>query len=303
MNVMYMSFKMGLETMGIICLLLLITLSLIWSMKRWSAPISKTLEKDDEFDSLETIWSLRGIKLWFSQKRLSTKLRFRWFKSFVLIRIYSSNPMICKGILGIGLSSVAMSQAQRSPVLTGATVFYATMIFLKSNFEYAALWSQSLSISRLSRPEITDSVGISTTVINLGTQEAGKIEAKVRIIDGVRNLEGKTTPDQHQNQSSPTSISPSASGMYSFTFAGEIENFGNVLNRTTVNGVLGNTAFVVVEVRSPNQPVAMIQYKNISSIKVHDEEELGKIFSNLGNSLGSIGKYTKSSMKEEEERS
>jgi len=178
-------------------------------------------------------------------------------------------------------------------VIAGATAFYATMIFLQSTSEYAALWTQRLSMTRLDYNRVTDSLAVATEVDNLGLKTADNIEAKLRVIDGPRKLSGSTTPDRRRGDSNPQKLEPKLSNDYAFTFAGERDTAGNVSDRAAVNGELGEIAFAVVEIKTPDQPVETIRYKSISQAEIRTQEELEELMQGLADNISALTEFTR----------
>jgi hypothetical protein len=272
---------------------LISVLIIIPSLYKWKNPILETVHQDDDFDDLNRIWSQRGLLYWARHIKLLWSLRYRWFKSLIALRLYSNHSTIAKGVVAIAISLVAYSESPRSPVIAGATAFYATMIFLQSTSGYAALWTQSVSMIRYDYNGITDSLGVSTEVNNLGEKAADNIEAKLRVVDAPRKLSGKTTPDWGRNDPNPQKLEPKLSKDYSFTFAGERDTAGNVSNRVDLNGELGEIAFVVVEIQTPDQPVETIRYRNISHAEIQTQEELQDIVEGLDKGLSVFKQFTR----------
>lgn len=268
-------------------------LIIILSIYNWANPILDTIHQDDDFDDLDRIWSRRGVLYWARHIKLLWALRYRWLKSLIALRLYSNHSTIAKGVVAVAISLVAYFESPRSPVIAGATAFYATMIFLQSTSGYAALWTQSVSMIRYDYNGITDSLGVSTEVNNLGEKAADNIEAKLRVIDGPRKLSGKTTPDWRKNDPNPQKLEAKLSKDYSFTFAGEKDTAGNVSNRAALNGELGEIAFVVVEIQTPDQPVETIRYRNISHAEIQTQEELQNIMEGLDEGLSVIKEFTR----------
>lgn len=279
--------------------LILLAVGVYWSMNHWSAPIIRTLEEDDNQECLKTIWSIRGFKSWYRLQKLRTILGIRRLKSVILVRIYSSNTLFWKGLVAITLSSVGFLEAESSPVLTGATVFYATMIFLQSGFEYASLWSQSYTIGRWNREGLTDGLGVSTSVRNLGTKPAEGIEAELLVIDPIRGLRGKANPDEPNNSSVTTKIEPKRSASYSFTFSGKGDTMQMVQHRASMKGVLGQVSFIIVVIRAQNMPTEVIQYKNVSTVEGRSLDKLSENISDyLPSIFGTFNKYTEEELRE-----
>jgi hypothetical protein len=266
---------------------------IILSIHKWAEPILNTIDQDDDLDDLSRIWSLRGLYYWTRHIKLFWTLRYRWFKSWIALRFYSNHPTIAKGVVAVAISLVAYSESPRSPVIAGATAFYATMIFLQSTSGYAALWTQSVSMTRYDYNGVTDSLSVATEVDNLGLKTADNIEAKLRVIDGPRKLSGSTTPDRRRNHSNPRKLEPKLSKDYSFTFAGERDTVGNVSDRAAVNGELGEIAFAVVEIQTPDQPVETIKYRNISNAETRTREELQELMEGLAENVSVLTEFTR----------
>ena len=283
--------KFGLLNRYVWVILAICLFSFIYSMNKWENPIKNTLNNDDRLEDLNSIWSCRGLKFWFYHQRLLANLRYRQLKSFIILRIYSSNPTLSKGIVGLSISMIAFTEVSTSKTLTAATVFYATMIFLQSGFEYCALWPRSLTVNRLERPNIMDTVGASTKITNLGTQEARDIEAVLIIKDAVRGLNGTVRADMNERSPTQDRIKPNLSAQYSFTFGGKGDSVVNVQSRASLRGVLGEAGFIVIELHTPDQPVETIQYKSLSEVNKITHPEAKEGFSYLFDHLSNLKEY------------
>jgi len=260
----------------------------VFSVNKWSDPIQTTINEDDDYDDINTIWSKIGLKYWFRHITTLSVLRYRWIKSLIVLRMYSAHTAICKGAIALVVSTIAYSLSDQSPILAASTTFYATMIFLRSEFEYAALWPQSLSTTRYDYGGVTDALGVATNIKNVGQKKSESIQAKLRVIDAPRGLSGDTTPDDSDSYTLESKLNRD----YSFTFAGEDDSVRNVRNRASMNGVIGEIAFAVVEIQTPHQPVPAIKYKNISNVEIQTEEELQEIMQGLADGFSILNEYT-----------
>jgi len=170
------------------------------------------------------------------------------------VRVISAYSYLLKGTIAIGVAVHAYNLANRSAVVAGATVFYASMLFFESRFTYAALWPTNIDKHRRGIKGMMDSAYCNLKIANIGDSDARKIQTNIRIIDPVRDVEtglldGDISVDD-ENLSDP--IETGLSREFKYFVTTDARSSNSEFYRTKLNDHLGVTPWAVIDFRTPD---------------------------------------------------
>jgi hypothetical protein len=204
------------------------------------------------------------VEKWYNKQTISTWMRWRrWtltryyhiLKGFLLVRVISTYSYFFKGTIAIGVALLAYDFADRSAVVAGATVFYASMLFFESRFTYAALWPTDIDKHRRGIEGMMDSAYCNLEIANLGDSDARKVQTNIRIIDPVRDVETGLLDGDISVEDDETLSDPIESGLsreFKYFVTSDSRSRNSEFYRTKLNDYLGMTPWAVIDFRTPD---------------------------------------------------
>lgn len=201
---------------------------------------------------------------WYHKQTLLTWVRWRrWtlnryyhkLRGILLVRLISTYSYVLKGAVAVGLALFAYDLADRSAVVAGATVFYASMLFFESRFTHAALWPSNIDKHRSKKEGRMDSAYCNLDIANIGDGDARKIQTDIHIIDPVRDTETGLLDDDISVDDDVSLSDPIETGLsreFKYFVTTDDRSSNSWLYQIKMNDRLGVTPWAVIDFRTPD---------------------------------------------------
>lgn len=199
-------------------------------------------------DPIGNLYHQKAISAWVDWRRWTFSRYYHKIRNFILIRTLSANTTILKGVFGVGLALGAYSVAEKSAVVAGATVFYATLLFIESRYSYAALWPVDIDMRRYGIEDEMDNVSGTLEIVNIGEDSARDIQTQMHVIDPVRQV--KTSLLEDDISTDDTNISEPLESGLSRKFRYTLDD--GEFYRTKLKDRLGISPWAVIDLRTPD---------------------------------------------------
>jgi hypothetical protein len=171
------------------------------------------------------------------------------------VRVISTYSYFLKGVVAVGVALLAYDLADRSAVVAGATVFYASMLFFESRFTYAALWPTNIDKHRSKKEGMMDSAYCNLDIANIGDSNARRIQTDIRIIDPVRDIETGLLDNDISVEDEVSLSDPIEAGLsreFKYFITTDARSSNSWFYRTKMNDRLGVTPWAVIDFRTPD---------------------------------------------------
>jgi len=254
---------------------LLSTLCLLYSIyRRDYLVLSEYYRNDPELPDVGGRYDAKTIRKWVSWRQWTSKRVYRTFKTILLVHIVGAHLHLVKGIVGLSAAAIAYNYSSESSVVAGATVFYAGMLYLSSEFHYSALLLKFDSFMRTQASEGMDTLGATIELKNSGSEDSESVQVQGKFVDPVRGIStGWTDLEEHSYVVGNQSKVDSDESLYirSGNFRKFLHSSSNLkgggnrsFHKITFNNTLGHRIWVVVRASSPNSIRTSYRYKSVT---------------------------------------
>ncbi|WP_154658662.1 hypothetical protein [Halopiger djelfimassiliensis] len=209
-----------------------------------------------------------SVTTWWQWRQWSLRRMYRQFKSDLLIGRVSSHTFLIKSLIAFGLVAALVISMRRvsspsSPpgldqqILVAATAFYATMIYFDGRFQFAALRHRDRGVTISSSSVDMDMLQVSMELYNDGALTAESIEAKMTVVDPVRERStwSHNAEISGLNESEENATDPLKSG-YSREIAFSFIPSQSEIERIRMEDEYGVDPWAEIKITSPEQMTA-----------------------------------------------
>lgn len=175
--------------------------------------------------------------------------------------------------LAVVAATVWWTPDSQNVVLTGATVFYATTLYLNNRFEYPAVYASETDIVGIQRDDRMGDVFAFPTITNLGDNSAENLTVQMRIVDPSRNcstrwFDATTSLLEDVDADAPLDVRRTRNMQIGF------DSSKHTLGVRKMDGRFGDDSWVEIEIDSPDQLTSTRVYKRLNINEFNDPEEV-----------------------------